>query len=62
MRGDVLRIFLFYQTVYTMEEKKRLIVTKAVIAKFREENLLFTDDYLTSSEESIYPNLSLVSH
>jgi len=62
MRGDVLRIFLFYQTVYTMEEKKRLIVTKAVIAKFREENLLFTDDYLASSEESIYPNLSLVSH
>ena len=45
-----------------MEEKKRLTVTKAVTAKFREEHLLFNDDYLASSVESIYPNLSLVSH
>jgi len=40
-----------------MEEKKRLTATKAAIAKFREEHPSFTDDYLTSSVESIYPNL-----
>ncbi len=40
-----------------MEEKKRLTATKAAIAKFREEHPTFTDDYLSSSVESIYPNL-----
>lgn len=40
-----------------MEEKKRLTATKAAIAKFREEHPSFTDDYLASSVESIYPNL-----
>ena len=40
-----------------MEEKKRLTATKAAIAKFREEHPTFTDDYLASSVDSIYPNL-----
>ena len=40
-----------------MEQKKRLTATKAAIAKFREEHPSFTDDYLVSSVESIYPNL-----
>lgn len=40
-----------------MEQKKRLTATKAAIAKFREEHPSFTDDYLASSVESIYPNL-----
>lgn len=40
-----------------MEEKKRLTATKAAIAKFREEHPSFTDEYLASSVESIYPNL-----
>lgn len=40
-----------------MEENKRLTATKAAIAKFREEHPAFTDDYLASSVESIYPNL-----
>lgn len=54
--------FLILLNFCTMEEKKRLTVTIAVTAKFREEHLLFNDDYLASSVESIYPNLSLVSH
>ena len=40
-----------------MEQKKRLTATKAAIAKFREEHPSFTDDYLASSVESIYPKL-----
>lgn len=40
-----------------MEEKKRLTATKAAIAKFRAEHLAFSDDHLSSSVESIYPNL-----
>lgn len=40
-----------------MEEKKRLTATKAAIAKFREEHPTFTDDYLASSVDGIYPNL-----
>lgn len=40
-----------------MEEKKRLTATKAAITKFREEHLTFTDDYLASLVESIYPDL-----
>lgn len=40
-----------------MDEKKRLTATKAAIAKFREEHPNFTDEYLTSSVERIYPNL-----
>ena len=40
-----------------MEEKKRLTATKAAIAKFREEHPSFTDEYLASSVESIFPNL-----
>ena len=40
-----------------MDEKKRLTATKAAIAKFREEHPTFTDDYLASSVDSIYPNL-----
>ena len=40
-----------------MYEKKILTATKAAIAKFREEHPNFTDEYLTSSVERIYPNL-----
>lgn len=40
-----------------MEQKKRLTATKAAIAKFREEHPSFTDDYLASSVENIYPKL-----
>ena len=43
--------------ILTMEEKKRLTATKAAIAKFREEHPVFTDDYLASSVDNIYPNL-----
>ena len=40
-----------------MEPKKRLTATKAAIVKFREEHPSFTDDYLSSLVETIYPNL-----
>ena len=40
-----------------MEEKKRLIATKTAIAKFREEHPNFTDEHISSSVESTYPQL-----
>ena len=40
-----------------MEEKRRLTATKTAICKFREEHPLFTDEYLASLVQSIYPNL-----
>lgn len=40
-----------------MEEKKRLTATKTAIAKFREEHPNFTDEHITSSVESTYPQL-----
>ena len=40
-----------------MEEKKRLTATKTAIAKFREEHPNFTDEHISSSVESTYPQL-----
>ena len=40
-----------------MEEKKRLTATKTAIAKFREDHPNFTDEHISSSVESTYPQL-----
>ena len=40
-----------------MEEKKRLTATKTAIARFREEHPNFTDEHISSSVESTYPQL-----
>ena len=42
-----------------MEEKKRLTATKSAIAKFREEHPNYTDEYLASLVENIYPDMYL---